>query len=72
MEQNLTKNDEEKDNHFDWYSYMIELEHLTGNSVPNEYSADVISYLKLTKKIVQPLLECDIPEEFQSAPIYRP
>ncbi len=72
MEQDLNKKNKDGEKEFDWYSYMIQLEHLTGNNVPDEYRADVISYLKLTKQIVQPLLECDIPEEFEAAPVYRP
>ena len=60
------------ENDFDWEPYLDQMAALVGTTVPNEYRAEVIAYLKLTHTIARPMLEFELPEDAEPAPVFRP
>ncbi len=56
----------------DWEAYLDQMAALVGTTVPDEYRAEVIAYLKLTHTIARPMLEFELPEDFEPAPVFRP
>ncbi len=60
------------DSDVDWDAYLDQVAALVGTTVPDQYRADVIAYLKLTHSIALPMLEFELPEETEPAPVFRP
>ena len=60
------------DREFDWEVYLDQMAALVGTTVPDQYCADVIAYLKLTHTIALPMLEFELPEDVEPAPVFRP
>jgi len=56
----------------DWEAYLDQVAALVGTTVPDQYRAEVIAYLKLTHTIARPMLEFDLPEPAEPAPVFRP
>ena len=56
----------------DWETYLDQMAALVGTTIPAEYRAEVIAYLKLTHTIAQPMLEFELPEDAEPAPVFRP
>ena len=60
------------DSELDWEIYLDQMAALVGTTVPDEYRAEVIAYLKLTHTIARPMLEFELPEDAEPAPVFRP
>lgn len=56
----------------DWNVYLDQMATLVGTTIPDEYRAEVIAYLKLTHTIAQPMLEFELPEGYEPVPVFRP
>ena len=55
-----------------WEAFLDQMSVLVGTTVPEQYRAEVIAYLKLTRTIAQPMLEFELPEDTEPAPVFRP
>ncbi len=60
------------DRDIDWEAYLDHVAALVGTTVPDEYRAEVIAYLKLTHTIARPMLEFELPKDAEPAPVFRP
>ncbi len=60
------------DSDFDWEAFLDHMAALVGTTIPEQYRAEVIAYLKLTRTIAQPMLEFELPEDAEPAPVFRP
>ena len=60
------------DSDIDWEAFLDHMAALVGTTVPEQYRAEVIAYLKLTRTIAQPMLEFELPEDTEPAPVFRP
>ena len=60
------------ENDFDWETYLDQMAALVGTAIPDAYRAEVIAYLKLTHTIARPMLEFELPEDAEPAPVFRP
>ena len=60
------------DSDIDWEAFLDHMSVLVGTTVPEQYRAEVIAYLKLTRTIAQPMLEFELPEDTEPAPVFRP
>jgi hypothetical protein len=56
----------------DWEAYLDHMAALVDTNIPDEYRVAVIEYLKLTHTIAQPMLEFELPEDCEPAPVFRP
>ena len=56
----------------DWEAYLDHMTALVGTTVPDQYRAEVIAYLQLTHSIAQPMLDFELPEDPEPAPVFRP
>jgi len=56
----------------DWEVYLDQMAALVGTTIPDEYRAEVIAYLKLTHSIAKPMLEFELAEDAEPAPVFHP
>ncbi len=60
------------DSDIDLEAFLDHMAALVGTTIPEQYRAEVIAYLKLTRTIAQPMLEFELPEDTEPAPVFRP
>jgi hypothetical protein len=56
----------------DLEKYLDSMAPAVGLPVPEQYRAEVLTYLRLASAIAQPLLDAEISDTVEPAPIYRP